>query len=155
MKIRPLRLIVKGLIIIGILLLLLMSYGLYFAFTYSGEYGPLPPSYYSDIAALPMFILLDVGMIIIGMILLRRYPEERLFFTKDGEPIHSGKLWNQGSESGLYQTSCGLVLSINQESSETAHVGYKIVKSKGATHGECATKEGREVLEKHAHGRAM
>ncbi|MHA1943886.1 MAG: hypothetical protein ACW96M_05760 [Candidatus Thorarchaeota archaeon] len=147
MKIRLLRLIGKGLIIIGIPLLLLMSYGLYFAFTYSGEYGPLPPSYYSDIAALPVFILLDIGMIIIGMILLKRYQEERLLFIKDGEPIHSGKPWNQGSESGLYMTSCGLVLSINQESRATAHVGYKIVPANRATHKECVQNEGRAILD--------
>jgi hypothetical protein len=126
---------------------------LYFALTYSGEYGPLPLSYYSDIALLHVFILLDIGMISIGVIILKIFAEVIPFLTKDGEPIHSGRPWKRGPESGLFLTSCGLVVSINQESRTTAHVGYKIVTAKRATHRDCVLKEGRAVLDNFAHGR--
>lgn len=151
MKVRLLRLIGKGLVIVGFPLLLLLSYAVFSVLTYTGEYGPLP----YEVSLLPPFILLGISMSGIGVILLKRFEERMPFLAKDGGPIHSGKPWKKGSESGLYLTSCGLVVSINKESEETAHVGYMIVPAKRATHRECVEKEGGAILEKHAHGRAQ
>ena len=92
---------------------------------------------------------LPLGLILTcsGVIIRNRFSEGNSFLTKDGEPIHLAKPWYQGPESGLFLTSCGLVLSINQESRETAHVGYRIVPAQHATHRDCAVKEGTVVLD--------
>lgn len=150
MKTHLFRLIAKGLIIIGLPLFLFHSYAVFRVVTYTGEYGPLP----SDVVLLPVFLLLDFSIISIGVIILRRYLESLPFLTRDGEPIHSGKSWKKGSEQGLFLTSCGLVVSINQESGSTTHVGYKIITAKRATHRECILKEGGEVLDRFAKRRS-
>ncbi|MFX1607334.1 MAG: hypothetical protein ACFFDD_15880 [Promethearchaeota archaeon] len=95
------------------------------------------------------FIILSLGLILTysGVFLRRRYNDEIRFLTKDGETIHSVKPWYKGPESGLYLTSCGLVVSINQESEATANVGYRRVSVKKATHGECIVAEGKVILE--------
>lgn len=100
------------------------------------------------------FIPIGFFMICDGILILRRYEEVIPFLTKDGEQIHSGKPWKKGSESGLFLTSCGRVVSINQESSATAHVGYKIVTAKRATHSDCTQKEGGAILENVVHRRS-
>ncbi len=111
---------------------------------------------YFDPGAIVILAFLPLGLILIvvGGIVRIKYSKETLFLTKIGEPIHSGKPWYEGFESGLYLTSCGLVVSINQDSQATAHVGYHIVSAKHATHRECVEKEGGAILEKYAHGRA-
>ncbi|MHA2353027.1 MAG: hypothetical protein ACXAC0_08220 [Candidatus Thorarchaeota archaeon] len=153
MRKRLLRLIGKVLVIIGIPIFVLMSYGVYFAITYTGEYGPLPSQYYQDIAILPLFMILDICAISIGVILLKRFKESIPFLIKDGGPIHSGKPWKKEPESGLYLTSCGLVVSINLESRVTAHVGYKLIPAERATHRDCALREGRAIMDSGASGR--
>ena len=100
---------------------------------------------------------LPLGLILTcsGVIIRNRFSEGNSFLTKDGEPIHLAKPWYQGPESGLFLTFCGLVVSINQESRATAHVGYKIVSANNATHKECIQNEGRAILESVTHGRAI
>ena len=102
------------------------------------------------------FIILSLGLILTysGVIIRRRYSDDIRFLTKDGEIIHSVRPWYKGSESGLYLTSCGLVVSINQESKSTEHVGYIGVSVKQATHGECVVNEGRLILESTAKRRS-
>ncbi|MFX1483894.1 MAG: hypothetical protein ACFFCP_11995 [Promethearchaeota archaeon] len=111
---------------------------------------PLDPGTYVIRAFLPLGFMLTLG----GEIIRIKFREIILFLTKDGESIHSGRPWYKGSESGLFLTSCGLVVSINEESDATAHVGYTIIQSEHATHRDCAVNEGKAVLDKYAHGRA-
>ena len=143
------RLIGKGLAIIGTLVFLFFSYGAYVVLSYNGEYDPLP----QDVALMPFFAFLGLSMIAMGVFLLRRYEKLVPLLTKGGDLIHSGEIWNRGSESGLYLTLCGRVVSINQESSSTAHVGYKVAFEGQVTCRDCAIIEGRVVLESQAHGR--
>ena len=117
-------------------------------FTFSRLY--LDPRRFIIIGYLPLGLILTCS----GLIIRGRFSERNQFLAKDGEPIHSGKPWYKGSESGLYLTSCGLLVSTNQESRATAHAGYRIVPTKHATHRECVVNEGSEVLDKYAHGRA-
>lgn len=114
------------------------------------------PQLYNDPRPAIIRGFLPVGFILTcsGVIIRERFSGGNQFLTKDGEPIHSGKPWKKGSESGLFLTTCGLVVSINQESRATAHVGYKIITAKRATHRECNLREGRAVLDNFAHGRA-
>ena len=143
MKKRLLRLIGKGLAIIGIPIFLFFSWGVYSVLSYTGEYGPLP----SEVVWIPAFALLGFSMIGIGVEILRRFEEGGPFLTKDGEPIHSGSVWKKGTESGLFLTLCGRVVSINQESQATAHVGYGIASAESTTCRECAMREGKAILE--------
>ena len=137
------RIIGKVLAIIGIPLFVFISIGIYFAAAYTGVYEPSP----LEVVLLLVYWLLDISMICIGVFLLRRYKEHELFLAKGGEPIHSAIPWKKGSEPGLYLTSCGLVVSINQESKATAHVGYKLVPAKRATHKDCIQIQGKIVLD--------
>ena len=108
------------------------------------------PLTYVILAYLPLaFILMCIG----GIIRIK-FRELNSFLIKDGGPIHSGKPWYKGSEPGLLLTSCGLVVSVNEESKATAHVGYRIIQAEHATHRDCVVNEGSEVLDKYAHGRA-
>ncbi len=115
------------------------------------------PSPYTDPRATIVIGFLPLGIILtcIGVLIRRRFGGGIQFLIKDGEPIHSGMPWYEGSESGLFLTSCGLVVSINQESRATAHVGYKIVSAKHATHKDCVQNEGRAILDSVAHGRSI
>ena len=115
-----------------------------------------PPSIYvTPEGFLVMIGFISLGIIVTysGLFILKRNEITKLYFIKDGGPIHSGTRWTKGSESGLYLTSCRLVVSINQESRATAHVGYKIVTAERATHRECIQKEGETLLDKYAHRR--
>ncbi|MFW9802515.1 MAG: hypothetical protein ACFFFC_07680 [Candidatus Thorarchaeota archaeon] len=149
MKKRLLRLIGKGLAIIGTPVFLVFGYGTYSLLSYTGEYGPLA----REVALVPLIALLGFSMIAAGVDLLQRFEEPALLLAKDGEPIHTGEIWKKGIEAGLFLTSCGRVVSVNQESSNTAHVGYKVVFEGQVICRDCATREGRVVLEFHAHGR--
>ncbi|MHA2004828.1 MAG: hypothetical protein ACW975_10905 [Candidatus Thorarchaeota archaeon] len=137
------RLIGKGLGIFGILMFLFFSYGTYVVITYTAEYGSMQPG----MIFIPVFALLGLSMIGTGLMILRRFEEKTPNFTKIGEPIHSGRTWKRGSESGLFATSCGLVVSTNQESRETAHVGYRIVYPDHATCRDCVQRVGKEIIE--------
>ena len=138
--------------VIGLIMLLIHTLIITFSF-------PLFrfPSPYTDPRAAIALGFLPLGIILtcIGMLIRRRFGVGILFLIKDGEPIHSGKSWYEGFESGLFLTSCGLVVSINHESRATAHVGYKIVSANRATHKECVHNEGRAILENVTHGRAQ
>ena len=149
MKAHLFRIIGKVLATVGIILLLLLSFLIYSAATYTGEYGPLP----SFVVLLPVFWIWDFIMIYFGLFVIRRYSERDIFLAKDGEPIHSATPWKKGSEPGLYLTTCGLVVSINYESEATAHVGYKLVPAKRATHKECIQREGKAILDSVAHSK--
>jgi hypothetical protein len=91
--------------------------------------------------------LLGIVVSYAGISVIKTKQKETLFLAKDGGPIHSCKRWTRNSEQGLYLTSCGLVVSTNQESVATAHVGYRIIPAKHATHRDCVEKNGRLILE--------
>jgi hypothetical protein len=92
--------------------------------------------------AFPGFVLTCIGVII-----YKRYREIQPFLAKRGGDIHLGTAWKRGTEPGLFLTTCGLVVSINNDSSETAHVGYRIVHATRATCKECILRRGRAILE--------
>ncbi|MHA2353028.1 MAG: hypothetical protein ACXABX_07910 [Candidatus Thorarchaeota archaeon] len=105
--------------------------------------------FYFDLRTAVILGFLPFGLILTfsGMIIRRKFSEQNPFLTKDGGPIHSGETWKRSSESGVFLTSCGIVLSINQESNATSHIGYKIVTVERTTCRDCALREGREILE--------
>ena len=108
--------------------------------------GPFFPPL-SVIPILTGFILLGFIMTYGGVNILRRFRKVRPFLTKGGEPIHLAEVWKKGTELGLYLTSCGKVVSINQVSKGTAHVGYRIVTTKDTTCRDCSLREGRAILD--------
>ena len=118
----------------------------------------LSPIFFIVIAPQLLLILVDTVFISIGfyflgltvtcsgMIILRRFRKVQLFLTKGGEPIHSAEVWKKGTESGMYLTSCGRVVSINQSSEGTAHVGYKLATAQRTTCRDCSLREGRAII---------
>jgi hypothetical protein len=110
---------------------------------------------YNDPRTIVIRGFLPLGLILYfsGIIIRRIFREEHQLLTKDGETIHSGMPWYKSSESGLYLTSCGLMVSINRDSEETYHVGYSIVSAEQTTCRDCAFREGRSVLEPASYGR--
>jgi len=106
-----------------------------------------------DIPILAAFGILGLIMICSGLIINRRFLVIGPFLTKDGEPIHSGKIWMKGTESGLFLTSCGCVVSINQTSRETAHTGYRVVTASHVTCNDCSLREGGAIMDTVRHGR--
>ncbi|MDH4212570.1 MAG: hypothetical protein OEV85_01510 [Candidatus Thorarchaeota archaeon] len=107
------------------------------------------PSYTNDPRTFVIRSFFPLGLTFTcgGVVIRTMYREGILFLTRADEPIHSGKPWYKGSESGLFITSCGLVVSTNEMSNATAHAGYRIVSVKCATHGDCVVKEGKDVLD--------
>jgi hypothetical protein len=95
--------------------------------------------------AFPGFVLFSIGSIT-----YKKHRTIQPFLAKKGGDIHSGTAWKRGTEPGLFLTTCGLVVSINNDSSATAHVGYTIVHAKRATCKECVLREGRAILEANA-----
>ncbi len=150
-----LRLIGKGLVISGMAILLFsipaLGYSIILPFWIFGEYGPS----IADILHFIVFFLIGIIVTYSGVNILRRFEEKTLFLTREGESIHSGEIWKKGSESGLFLTSCGRVVSINQESKDTAHVGYRIVAAEHATCRDCSMNEGKAVLDGVRHGRML
>jgi hypothetical protein len=139
---RLLRLLGKGLAIIGTPVFLIFGYGVFAIFSYNGEYGPLAP----EVKFVPLIALSGFYMVVVGVYLLMRFEEPVPLLTMDGVHFHTGEIWKKGTESGLYLTSCGLVVSINQESSATAHVGYVVVSEGQLTCRDCATSEGKIAM---------
>ena len=92
-------------------------------------------------------ILPGLIMTYAGMSIQRGFRKARIFLTKGGESIHLAEVWKKGTESGLYLTSCGKVVSINQDSKGTAHVGYRIVMTNDITCSDCSITEGKQVLD--------
>lgn len=150
-----LRLIGKGLVISGMAILLFsmpaLGYSIIFPSWYTSEYGPSV----ADILRFVGFFLIGIIVTYSGLNILRRFEEKTLFLTREDESIHSGEIWKKGSESGLFLTSCGRVVSINQESKDTAHVGYRIVAAEQATCRDCSLNEGKAVLDRVRHGRML
>ena len=131
-------------------ILILQPIGLFLIWFGEVNYPINPPTVYiSPYGFSVMFLLFLYGIAVLysGLHLLKKSTIANPFVTKDGGPIHSAKPWKRDSESGLFLTSCGLIVSINQESKATAHVGYRLVSSKHATHRACVEQEGRLVLE--------
>ncbi len=91
--------------------------------------------------------VLGFAMILGGGNIQRRFGVRESFLANNGGPIHSGRVWKKGTESGLYQTSCGLVVSASHDSAATAHVGYRIVLAERTTCKDCAQREGRVILD--------
>ncbi|TFH07204.1 MAG: hypothetical protein E4H14_09010 [Candidatus Thorarchaeota archaeon] len=106
-----------------------------------------------DFTILAGFAILGIITAYSGLKIYGRFREIGPFLAKDGEPIHSGKIWKKGTESGLFLTSCGFMVSINQESKETGHVGYRIVPAKQATCSDCILREGKAILDSVAHSK--
>ena len=125
------RLIGRLLVYIGIIILLLPFIALY-----------------STILIFSSCLLFGFIITFSGATILSKFRETKPFLTKSGEMIHSGRVWNKGSESGLYLTSCERVVSINQESEETAHVGYRLVAAKRATCRDCILSEVKTIMDK-------
>jgi hypothetical protein len=144
------RLLGKALAVIGALILFFPIFILIYWF---GENpgGYIPQLF--DFAILAGFAILGIITAYSGLKIYGRFRETGPFLAKDGEPIHSGKIWKKGTESGLFLTSCGRVVSTNQESRETGHVGYRIVPAKQATCSDCTLSEGKAVLDSVAHSR--
>ena len=144
------RFIGKVLAIIGMIILFLFPIVILMNWTYPG--GSIVPQP-SDILILAGFMLFGFILTSSGMIIHRRFKGMQPFLAKGGEPIHSVTVWKKGSESGLFLTSCERVVSINQDSRATAHVGYRLVPAKRATCSECTLREGKAALDSFAHGR--
>ena len=124
------RLIGRFLVYIGIIILLLPFISLF-----------------SNILTFFTYLFFGFIMVFSGATIQRRFREIKPFLTKFGEPIHSARIWNKGSESGLYLTSCERVVSINQESKATAHVGYRIAVAKRATCRDCILSEVKPIMD--------
>ena len=103
----------------------------------------------SDFIVLGWFVILGLIIVSGGFAIHKRFRQQEIFLAKDGEPIHSGEIWKRGHEQGLFVTSCGLVVSTNDESEETAHTGYRRTSVKRATCIQCAHKRGREILDEY------
>ena len=103
-----------------------------------------------DILILAGSTIFGFTIILGGGIIQRRLGEVEPFLANNGGPIHSGRVWKKGTESGLFQTWCGLLVSTNHESGATTHVGYRIVPAKRATCKDCAQRKGREILDAYA-----
>lgn len=98
---------------------------------------------------IPFFYIAALGLslVYIGAVINKRFIEPKPMVAKDGGSIHSAKTWTHDSESGLFLTSCEFVVSINQDSEATAHVGYHLVSAKRATCSDCVRREGKAILE--------
>ncbi len=134
----------KVLFWIGVLIVLVPILFLLFWF------GGSPREYIlqlSDYIVLAWFLVLGLITSIGGFVIHRRFRDIGFFLIKDGEPMHLGEVWMRGNEKGLFVTSCGLMVSINNESEETAYVGYRIVTAKQATCVDCVKRKGREILD--------
>jgi hypothetical protein len=147
------QLLGRTITIVGLSLLLVLVVCSMIIFGYDNhQYIPpdiVVPS--QGIAILVGFFSVDFIVICTGMLILKKHRKMIPFFAKAGGPIHSGKAWTKSSEPDLFLTSCGMVLSINQESNTTSHVGYRIVTAKRATCSDCIRNEGRSIMEPVAH----
>jgi len=144
LKERNTRLLGRTLICIGVLICLIPVSAVIIEFVnFNGAFFQLSSNVRNLIGFIfPGFIVASVGVIV-----LRGFGKAGIFVTKGGEFIHSAKVWKKGTESGLYLTSCGLVVSINQASEGTAHVGYRIATARGATCRDCRSRDGRIILD--------
>jgi len=148
------RLFGKALGVIGAFILFFFIFMLiyWFGFPATPSSRYIPQLF--DFIMLAWFAILGIIIAYGGMIINKRFPKIEPFLTKDGAPIHSGRVWKKGSESGLFLTSCGIVLSINQTSRRTSHVGYRLVGAKYATCSDCILGEGKVILDAQVHKRS-
>lgn len=137
--------------LIGVVMLLIYT----IVAIYLWEHPIIPYGFHSDPRTAIIFVFLPLGLFLTfwGVIIRNIFGEKSKFLTKDGELIHSVISWYKSSESGLYLTSCGQMVSINQDSEETTHVGYKIISAERITCRDCAIKKGRAILERASYGR--
>ena len=80
---------------------------------------------------------------------MRRFRQRlsrKVFVIKGIGPIHSAKEWKMGKESGLFVTSCGLVVSIHQSSTETSDAGYRVIVAKMETCDNCRKKDRKQLI---------
>ena len=143
------HLIGKTLAFIGIILVLFSLFsGILLYADANSPWNP-PSMFISQQGILVMIGVFSFGLVLTsaGLFINKRYRKVTPYFVKNGGPIHSGETWTKSSESGVFLTSCGIVLSINQESNATSHIGYKIVTVERTTCRDCALREGRDILE--------
>ncbi|MFX1579515.1 MAG: hypothetical protein ACFFBJ_07680 [Promethearchaeota archaeon] len=150
---RSYQLLGRTITIFGLSILLILVVCSMIIFGYDNHQNIPPDIVISSqgIAILVGFFSVDLIVTCAGMLILKKHRKMIPFFAKSGGPIHSGKAWTKISEPDLFLTSCGIVLSINQESNTTSHVGYRIVTAKRATCSECIRREGRAIMEPVAH----
>lgn len=89
---RLLRLVGKGLAIIGVPIFLFFGYSAFVLLFHAGEHGSLP----TGVEFVPLIALLGLTMTTVGVYLLRKFEEPVLLLTKAGEPIHIGEIWKKG-----------------------------------------------------------
>jgi len=118
------------------------------SYLYAWRLGGYTPELFEEyVIILAGCAVLGFAMILGGGNIQRRLGVREPFLANNGGPIHSGRVWKKGTESGLYQTSCGLVVSTSHDSAATAHVGYRIVLAERTTCKDCAQREGRVILD--------
>ncbi|MFW9977810.1 MAG: hypothetical protein ACFFEJ_07015 [Candidatus Thorarchaeota archaeon] len=111
------------------------------------QYYTWTPPYRYDLHILPYLLLLAISVIVGGIFVRRKFPPRKLYVTSTGKQIHVARIWERTHEEELYLTSCELVVSTNQTSNRTAHVGYHLISAERPTCNKCSTKEGNRVLE--------
>lgn len=131
------------LISLGTILLLVFSLSpnLYYLSIYTRT-----PPYRIDYFILPSLFFLAFSMISVGIVVLRKFKPRQLYVTRTGKIIHLARSWKKTSDEELFLTSCELVVSTNENSTETAHSGYHVITADQATCNECSIKDGRRIL---------
>ena len=137
---------------------LLLVIGALLIFSYASAllYNLVNPYQSSSIEFIPM--LQTITIIFLGFVVVYagasncgRYQEETLHVIKNGDFIHSARVWNTDVENGLLLTICGKLVSIQQHSDETAHVGYRYATAQQPTCRECCEREGRRIMDSAKH----
>ena len=144
MMIHLYRIIGKVMVIIGIPLLVFISFGIFYSASFTGVYAPSR----LEVMLLLLFFLVALGLTYFGFHIIITFQEKALFLTRVDEPIHSVEPWKKVPEPGLFLTSCGLIVSTSSESEETAYVGFTMISAEHATCSDCIVRSGKRVLEK-------
>ena len=144
MEKRDARFIGKVLVFLGLIFFLIPIPA--FVYWIGNPYDAFVPQF-SDILILGGLIFLGVIIASGGVKIILRFEEVQPFLTRGGEYVHSAEIWKKVNESGLYLTSCGRVVSINQTSKATAHVGYRLATAERATCRDCNLRDGSAIMD--------
>ena len=138
------RSIGEGVAYIGLVMFLISIY----VVIYWMRLGPIVYAYQrSNVISFEITGILGLFMISIGLFANRSVRGKETFLAKGGGPIHSCTIWKKGNESGVYLTTCEITVSVNQDSTATGNVGYKIVPAKEATCSDCSIRKGKVILD--------